>query len=95
MTRPRRRPTASPQRYPRSARLNELLREVLAEELERLDDGRLDLVAITQIDVDSEMNRAVVFFDHVGGPGADAEIVEAFGDHRIRLQGAIGRQGRA
>ena len=40
-------------RYPRSARLNETLREVIAEELVRIDDDRLAFVTVTQIDVDS------------------------------------------
>ena len=30
--------------YPRTARLNELLREIIGEELERIDDSRLDVV---------------------------------------------------
>ena len=94
MTRPRR-PANSAHRYPRSARLNELLREVLAEELNLMDDERLELVSITQIDVDSEMNHAVVYFDSMRGPEGDDEILEAFAEHRKRLQGAIGRQVRA
>ena len=39
--------TADAPQYPRTARLNELLREIVAEELERIDDERLELVAIT------------------------------------------------
>ncbi len=95
MTRPRRRPAATPHQYPRSARLGELLREVLAEQLERIEDERLELVTITRIDVDSEMNRALVFFDSLSGADGDAEILEGFAAHRVRLQGAIGRQVRA
>ena len=81
MTRPRR-PATSTHRYPRSARLNELLREVLAEELNLMDDERLELVSITQIDVDSEMNHAVVYFDSMRGQEGDDEILEAFAEHR-------------
>ena len=44
-------------RYPRSARLNETLREVIAEELVRIDDERLAFVTVTQIDVDNETSR--------------------------------------
>lgn len=90
-----RRPSSSSHRYPRSARLNELLREVLAEELTLIDDERLELVTITQIDVDSEMNHATVFFDSLRGPDGDNEILEALSEHRKRLQGAIGKQVRA
>ncbi len=95
MSRPRRPASSSTHRYPRTARLNESLREVIADELVRIDDERLSLVTVTAIDVDSEMNRAVVFFDSLVGEDGDAQILAAFGDHRIRLQGAIGKQVRA
>ncbi|MFM8482915.1 MAG: ribosome-binding factor A, partial [Actinomycetota bacterium] len=73
--------------YPRSARLGETLREVLADELVRIDDERLGFVTVTRIDVDPEMNRAVVFYDSLLGEEGDAEILEVFAEHRIRLQG--------
>ena len=95
MSRPRRPATASTHRYPRTARLNESLREVIAEDLVRIDDDRLSLVTITAIDVDSEMNRAVVYFDSLAGEDGDADILEAFADHRIKLQSSVGRQVRA
>ena len=95
MSRVRRPAATSAHRYPRTARLNESLREVIAEELIRIDDERLSLVAITAIDVDPEMNRAVVFFDSLVGEDGDEEILAAFADHRVRLQGSIGRQVRA
>lgn len=96
MSKPKRRPTSSAaHRYPRTARLGELLREVIADELERIGDERLELVAITSIDVDSELNRANVFYDAFRGEEVDAEVMEAFASHRIRLQGAIAKQIRA
>lgn len=95
MSRPRRPATTSAHRYPRTARLNESLREVIAEELTRIDDERLDLVTITSIDVDPEMNRAIVFFDSLLGEDGDAGILQALGDHRVRIQGSVGRQLRS
>jgi ribosome-binding factor A len=95
MSRPRRSPAPSTHRYPRTARLNESLREVIAEELTRIDDERLDLVTITAIDVDAEMNRAIVYFDSLRGEEGDAEILEALNGHRVRIQGSIGRQVRS
>jgi ribosome-binding factor A len=79
---------------PRTARLNELLREVLAEELEHVDDPRFVHVTITSVDVDADLNRAIVFFDALAGESADAEVLDAFGSARVRLQAAIGRQMR-
>ena len=45
-------------RYPRSARVGETLREIIADELVRIDDERLELVTVTAIEVDDELNRA-------------------------------------
>ena len=95
MSRPRRAAAPSQHRYPRTARLNESLREVIAEALTRIDDERLEMVTITSIDVDSEMNRAVVYFDSLLGEDGDADILAAFAAHRIRLQSLIGREVRA
>ena len=97
MSKPTRRRPATPSqhRYPREARLNQSLRHVLAEELVAIDDERLDLVTITSIDVDAEMNRATVFFDSLQGEEGDAEILEAFSGHRPRLQKAVARQIRS
>ncbi len=87
--------SASKHRYPREVRLSESLRHVIAEELVAIDDERLELVTVTSIDVDSEMNRATVFFDSLQGESGDQEIVEAFSEHRPRLQRAVARQIRS
>ncbi len=95
MSRPRRRTAPSQHRYPRTARLNESLREVIADELTRIDDERLDLVTITAIDVDPEMNRAIVYFDSLAGEEGDEVILEVLAEHRVRIQSAVGKQVRA
>ncbi len=82
-------------RYPRSARLNETLREVIAEELVKIDDERLSLVTITAVDVDNELNRAVVFFDSLDDEDADEAILDALERHRRRMQSSINRQIKA
>jgi ribosome-binding factor A len=82
-------------RYPRSARVGETLREIIAEELVRIDDEHLEFVTVTGIDVDQELNRAHVYFDSLHGEDGDTGIVEALGRHRIRLQAAIASQIRA
>ena len=81
-------------RYPRTARVGELLREIVAEELSRLDDQRLDMVAVTKVTVDRELEKAVVYFDTLAGPDQDDEIVAALDEHRVRIQAAVGRQAR-
>jgi ribosome-binding factor A len=76
-------------RYPRTFRVNELLREVLAEELELLedDDERLGLLTITGVHSEPDLRHATVFLSSL--PKA-AE--EALAEHRARLQAAVGRQ---
>ena len=69
--------------------MNELVREVVAEELERIDDERLELVTVTGVHVAPDLRRAVVWFTALTD-GVDEVLVE----HRVRLQAAIGRQVR-
>ena len=71
------------------------MREIIADELVRIDDERLELVTVTQIDVDNELNRAIVFYDSLAGPDGDGDILAALGEHRVRLQSSIARQIRA
>lgn len=81
--------------YPRSARLGELLRQIIADEMERLDDERLDFVGIASVDVDNDMFQANVWFTTLDlDPAASAAAMEAFGEHKGRLKSAIGRQAR-
>ena len=82
-------------RVARTARLSETLREVIADELAKIDDDRLGFVTITSVDVDSEMNRGIVFYDSMQGAEGDEQILEALNDHRKRLQSVIADQVRA
>jgi ribosome-binding factor A len=91
--------------YPRTARLNQLLQEIVAEEIERLDDERLGFFTVVGVEVDQDLRRAVVWYtalgshDPDGGDGddtaaAEAELAAALDEHRARLQRAIGQQAR-
>ena len=95
MSKPRRPAATTNHRYPREARLSTSLREVIADELTRIDDERLSLVTVTAIDVDPEMNRAIVYFDSLMGEDGDAQILEALAQHRVRIQGSVARQIRS
>ena len=85
---------STPRQYPRTARLNALVHEIVADELDRIDDERLELVTITSVVVDADMGRAVAYYDHLLGPEADEAIEEAFAERRPRLQKAIARQAK-
>jgi ribosome-binding factor A len=88
-------PRSGGHKYPRSARVGETLREIIAEELVRIDDERLEFVTVTAISVDEELNRARVFFDSLAGEEGDDDIIEALTHHRVRLQASIASQIRA
>lgn len=78
-------------RYPRTARVNEVLREVVAEELERMagEDVRLDLLTVTHVEADPDLRHATVLLASISD-----EAAEALAEHRVALQAAIGRQVR-
>ena len=78
--------------YPRTARLNTLVRDILARELGRIDDERLEFVTLTSVVVDGDLKKAVAYYDHSRGDDADEEVAQAFDEHRARLQRAIGRE---
>lgn len=80
--------------YARTSRVNESLREIIAEELERIGDDRLHMVTVTGITVDSDFGRATVWFSALAREGDEAMIAEAFAENRVALQGAVGRQVR-
>ncbi len=78
-------------RYPRTARVNEVLREILAEALESSgdEDPRLELLTVTGVVCDPDLRQATVYFS-ARAEGAEEALME----QRIRLQGEIGRQTR-
>ncbi|MEY2437130.1 MAG: ribosome-binding factor [Acidimicrobiaceae bacterium] len=80
--------------YPRTARLSALVHEILADELERIDDERLLLVTIMSVVVDPDLRHATVFVDTPEGADRDAEVIEALEEMRIRLQAAVAKQAR-
>ena len=85
----------SPRKYPREARLGELVHRVVAEELERFDDEPLEMVTVTDVVCDPDLHWAVVYFTSLRGPDADEEIIEALEFRRKRLQQAVASQVRA
>jgi ribosome-binding factor A len=78
-------------RYPRTARVNKVVHEVLADELERLAiaDERVELLTITDVHVDPDLRHATVLLASL----SDAAR-EALAEDRVRLQAAVGRQLR-
>jgi ribosome-binding factor A len=77
--------------YPRIARVNELLREVLAEEIELVaaTDNRLELVTVTAVECEPDLRHAKVLLASL----PDAALA-ALGEARPRLQKAVARQAK-
>ena len=72
--------------YPRSLRVNQVLRQVLAEELERLADAdeRLRLVTVTSVDTAPDLRHATVYLSSLSEDAADA-----LAERRAQLQRAV------
>jgi ribosome-binding factor A len=88
----RRGPSRSATRqYPRTARVNAILQEVLAERLERLEDkdSRLGFLTITGVVCDPDLRHATVLLATLS-PEAREGLEEA----RPRLQSAVAQQVR-
>jgi ribosome-binding factor A len=72
--------------YRRSARVNALLAEVLADAVERVldEDERLGMLTVTGVESDPDLRHASVFFSSL-----PPEVAEALSEHRVALQQAI------
>jgi ribosome-binding factor A len=72
-------------------RVNEAVREVVADELELIDDECLELVTVTGVKVAPDLRHAQVWFDTLRD---DEEVAAALARYRVRLQAAVGRDLR-
>lgn len=90
---PRRRHTAKRQ-YARTDRIAEVIREIVAPEVERLGDERLELVTITDVVVDSSLERATVYYSAMSNedPGRTDEVAGALEEIRWRIQKLVNRE---
>jgi ribosome-binding factor A len=82
----------SSRRFPRTLRVNEVVRETLADELERLSDPRLSMVTITGVDVSPDLRHATVWYAALGR--SDDDLTRALRAAAPHLRGELGRQVR-
>jgi len=81
--------------YPRSARLSQLVLEIAADTLERLDDERLGLLTIQDVYVDNELDQAKITYVQSGDPTDDPdELATALDEARRAIKREIARQAR-
>jgi ribosome-binding factor A len=80
--------------YSRVTRVSELVHQILADELERIDDERLELVTVMSVSMDTDLRRAMVAVDNPDGYDGDLDVLRALEEHRRELQAAMARQAR-
>jgi len=74
-------------RYPRTWRVNQVVREVVADALERVTDGTGVLLTVTAVTVEPDLRQATVWFSSL--PDEGRELLE---ENRTALQDAVARQ---
>ena len=79
-------------RTSRMRKVNELMREVIAEEVTKLKDPRLGFVTITDVRTAPDLRRATVFFSVLDPEEADGST-EALQSAHSRIQRTIAREG--
>ena len=78
----------------RMRKVNELLREVVAEEVTELKDPGLGFITITGVDTSPDLRNATVFYTVLGTDEEKAATAEALTRAAPRLQASIGGQVR-
>lgn len=84
-------------KQPRSSRMrkvDELLREVVAEEVARLKDPRIGFVTVTAVDTSPDLRRATVFYSSIGSEAEREQTAVALAHAAAHVQQRIGGQVR-
>ena len=87
---------SAPRPFSRTDRVGELVREIVASELERIGDERLEMVTVTAVNVDASLEHADVFYSALQAEEEDRadEVAEALDDVRWPVQQVVNRQVR-
>lgn len=81
----------APRPFPRVARLNESIRQVLADAIARIEDDRLEFVSINDVRVTRDLSRATVYFSAIEDHAAAGA---ALTEHLRELRAVVGREVR-
>ncbi|CAN5824312.1 MAG: 30S ribosome-binding factor RbfA [Acidimicrobiia bacterium] len=79
--------------YPRTRRLNAIIREVLADEVEALNDPRLGMITMTGVDTAPDMRRATVYVSALDRNHLE-EAIKGLTAAAPRLRVLLGKQVR-
>jgi ribosome-binding factor A len=75
----------------RTDRIGSTLREIIADELTRIDDDSVAYVTVTEVEVDNELTKARVFLSSLDLAEEDVDGVR---EHEGRIKKAIARRAR-
>jgi ribosome-binding factor A len=75
-------------------KVNELLRELIAEEAAELKDPRIGFLTITGVNTAPNLRTAIVYYSVIGDDDQHAETAAALKSAAKRFQAAIGKQTR-
>lgn len=87
----------NPKPFQRTDRIGELVREIVASELERIGDERTELVTITAVKVDRSLDRADVYYSALSAEdeGRTEAVAEGLEAVRWPIQQVVNRGVRA
>lgn len=77
--------------YQRTDRVGELIRQIVSDELARIDDDELGFVTVSGVEVDSDLFRAHVYLSSLDLEDGDISAVHK---HASRVRKAVGQQAR-
>lgn len=75
-------------------KVNELVREVVADAVIDLKDPRIGFLTITGAETSPDLRHAVVYYSVLGSDDEKAGTAAALDSARSRIQGVLGRETR-
>jgi ribosome-binding factor A len=75
-------------------KVNELVREVVADAVTDLKDPRIGFLTITGAETSPDLRHAVVYYSVLGSEEEKADTAMALDSARSRIQGVLGRETR-
>ncbi|MFV1971134.1 MAG: 30S ribosome-binding factor RbfA [Acidimicrobiia bacterium] len=82
------------QKSPRMRKVNELVREVVAEAVTDLKDPRIGFLTITGAETSPDLRHAVVYYSVLGSDEEKVGTAAALDSAKSRIQGVLGRETR-
>lgn len=79
---------------PRMRKVNELVREVVADAVRDLKDPRIGFLTITGAETSPDLRHSIVFYSVLGSDEEKKGTAAALKSAKSRIQGALGRETR-